>query len=386
MKNKIVLIFLLATFATLTINAQMLLPDGDACFEKGNYTCALSNYQEAYKVDDGSLKQVIQKKIDQAKLCLDNIKAADRAFNLGSFLDAKTNYQKVVLVNPNDTYAKNRIEICEQRLNSPSTTNTTLSVSIKTLNFPKYGGTQTITVNTDASDYSITGLPPWCTVHKYSNSFVVVCNKNQGDNIRSYDFKVTANDKTEKIVIIQSGSTQSSSFKTKTSRPTYKSYNCFNCPKTNDVFGLSVGYLQNNKKYFEGYQIGLRIEPLFKYGFGLNTGLNFEAYKAPNDVEFSLYSINLPIHLQYRFNFSKWFNVFAYGGTGIHFVFSSEYEESVTPIVAALEYGAGIRVNRIQFTAGISEFYMNLGDNSSPMQLLYNEVCERWGITLSYMF
>ncbi|MBK8855702.1 MAG: hypothetical protein IPN10_16755 [Saprospiraceae bacterium] len=133
---------------------------------------------------------------------------------------------------------------------------------------------------------------------------------------------------------------------------------CFNCPKSKNPLGIEVGYsMQDIGNYnMEIVQFGFKVEPLFKYGFGFNTGINLQGYSR-NLFEnqlfnngFEAYAVNIPVHLEYRFNFSKWFNIFAFGGAGINFYTESSFSEFTYPV--SLDYGAGLRINRIQFTLG----------------------------------
>jgi len=122
---------------------------------------------------------------------------------------------------------------------------------------------------------------------------------------------------------------------------------------------LTAGYIDYD--YSEGVLLGLKAEPLFKYGFGLNTGINFEAisYKL-NDIFDGfdgVYAVNIPLHLEYRFNFSKWFNLFLYGGIGLNFKTNASFDYYDLPVT--LEYGTGLRIDHVQFNIGKSSY---LGD------------------------
>ncbi|MBK8369788.1 MAG: hypothetical protein IPL20_00120 [Saprospiraceae bacterium] len=135
-------------------------------------------------------------------------------------------------------------------------------------------------------------------------------------------------------------------------------------------------------------QFGFKVEPLFKYGFGFNTGINLQGYSR-NLFEnqlfnngFEAYAVNIPVHLEYRFNFSKWFNIFAFGGAGINFYTESSFSEFTYPV--SLDYGAGLRINRIQFTLGKSSLlgdfkdFNKIGQDIKPYKQL--------STTLAYMF
>ncbi|MDR1793483.1 MAG: hypothetical protein LBR36_08635, partial [Bacteroidales bacterium] len=187
---------------------------------------------------------------------------------------------------------------------------------------------------------------------------------------------VNAGDKSKRIYVTQKGKKD-----------------CSNNPKTRDIWGLTVGYAHNhhsNKyaKYGYGYygydtshympngsshgmQIGIRAEPLFKYGFGLNTGVYADFYF--ND----LWAINIPLHFEYRGNFSKWFSMFAYCGLGANFV--ADYALNTYLIPINLEYGGGFRINHVQFNIG-SE--LNLWDLSWQNGAFQRKLI----VSISYMF
>ena len=137
------------------------------------------------------------------------------------------------------------------------------------------------------------------------------------------------------------------------STPSRKSYyrEPWNSPDEPKIIGLSLGYVTKqwaasydgqvdkfgyweDKEYLTGIQVGIRVEPQFKYGFALNTGLYYEYYFSNTDnttindeynrplscsgglEEHNLY---LPIHLEYRLHFSDNFNVFFFGGVGLDY-------------------------------------------------------------------
>ncbi|MBP5636333.1 MAG: hypothetical protein J6X25_02290 [Bacteroidales bacterium] len=69
--------------------------------------------------------------------------------------------------------------------------------------FDAAGGREIFFVDTNASDYSVTGLPSWCVLeNKSRTSFILVCTSNPGD-ARSFVFHVTAGPKTVKINVSQ---------------------------------------------------------------------------------------------------------------------------------------------------------------------------------------
>ena len=146
-----------------------------------------------------------------------------------------------------------------------------------------------------------------------------------------------------------------------------------------DVFG--------EDKYTNGVQFGVRIDPQFRYGFGINTGLYYEYYfdksQDRNEEGIDYYcraeehSLYMPIHLKYSLNFSKWFQLAFYGGVGLDYGISGEIyarsngetlnsrtqydaELDMERFNASLEYGAAIRVNRFQMNVSMSKGLINM--------------------------
>ncbi len=143
---------------------------------------------------------------------------------------------------------------------------------------------------------------------------------------------------------------------------------------------MTVGYIQKTTNYYyglnkianDGIQVGVRAEPLFKYGFGLNTGLNLEGYFSDDSGE--KYAANVPLHLEYRFNFSKMFNLFVYGGAG--FNLGSNSSLNAINVYTTSEYGAGMRINHVQFNVGQSSLLTGAVNNDFKKSF----------ISISYMF
>ena len=482
MKRIVILLF--TVIITLPAYSQSSLQDGDRCFERGDYTCAEAKYNDAFRLTSGQNKRIAEIKRDRAKECTAFIKTANNAFANKNYRVAKENYQKVLELNPKDEYVKNQLDKCDDLLKPPAVT---LSASKTSLSFSSSGGSESVTVATNASSYSVNNLPPWCTVQKNTGSFKITCNSNSGSTTRTGHFTVTAEDKTVRINVSQSGmrNTQGTTLSVSEERLSFSSSGgrseeievysnadtysilyvpswcsvrmydgyfvvscdanysgqtrsnwfavvaggkevkvyinqtsttrrssaythtytrnkanvCFNCPKTKDTWGLTLGYVQKAfySSYLDGIQFGLRIEPLFKHGFGLNTGLLFEYYSNDlyyydsgygsgsyaNEVNSELYALNVPLHLEYRLNFSKWFNIFAYGGVGFNFVTSSKYSGEYS-LPATFEYGCGVRINHVQFNMGKSSLIgdfkdiKSFDDNLIPYQNLV--------ISASYMF
>lgn len=192
-----------------------------------------------------------------------------------------------------------------------------------------------------------------------------------------------------------------------------KRYNhSFNEKKDDYFMGLSIGYVQkqwtfdfkdgssekggfwDDSKQISGVQAGIRVNPQFGYGFGLNTGLYYEYYYSKSDrmnytddygqytgtlQEHALY---LPVHLEYRMNFSKYFQLFFYGGIGLDYGLANSikwvdcdddsYSETINNIYDSddcpdwqrfnysLEYGGGIRTSHLQLNFTMSQGLRNM--------------------------
>lgn len=298
-----------------------------------------------------------------------------------------------------------------------------LSVSTQNLSFSSSGGTQKIIVNTNADSYITYNYPDWCTVTKYNNYIIIFCRNNDHYKPRECVFNIKAGEIIQNIRI---------------SQKERQTPGCINCPQGKKTpLGFSIGYVSKQwvykidnsvEKYgiwdgtenVEGVQLGLRIEPLFKGGFGINTGIFYEYYYSQSgtntakytDVDryynytsdFSEHSIHVPIDLEYRFNFSRHFNLFFYGGASIDYgIFSeitsteegdtqpyytddnvydlSDYDYPVR-FNASLDLGGGIRINRIQINAGVSLGKINISRRSNYIVNQNKNII----VDLSYMF
>jgi tetratricopeptide (TPR) repeat protein len=395
MKRSVIVLFVF--LVTLSARSQTPLQAGDACFDKGDYTCAKAKYTEAFNSATGKDKQIAEIKLTRTNWCAEHIALANQAYNSKNYKSAKENYQSVLDSNPKDSYAKSQLELCNNALNPPSATTTptvsqsdtvekqqetatTLTTSKQNISFTASGNRTIVVVKTNASGYQIQHLPSWCTVNKHNTWFSINGSANNSTQSRSDWFKVVAGDKEVKITVNQAGIPITNS--TATNKNKVKS--CFNCPKTKDTWGLTLGYAQMD--YLEGLQFGLKAEPLFKYGFGLNTGILLEAYTnkelSSETNDFTMYALNIPLHLEYRLNFSKWFNIFAYGGAGFNAIIDSLSDDYAFPV--CFEYGGGLRVSHVQFNLGRSLY---LGDFRDIQKFGINiKLYQNLVVSISYMF
>ncbi len=227
------------------------------------------------------------------------------------------------------------------------------------------------------------------------------------------------------------GSYTGNSTSSSTTNYTHSSYSYrkrhkpFNCPnEDHPVAGFSVGYVQkqwsvksdgekfkvgywDDSKYISGVQAGIRVEPLFKYGFGIDTGLYYEFYyskskpQTSDGVEFSPsmqdHSLYLPIHAEYRLNFSDSFQAFFYGGVGFNLVVASsiktnsdilEYDEDdayrsldFKKFNASVEFGGGLRYSCFQLNFTMSKGLLKMNSSDEIMIKQNKMMCN-----LSVMF
>jgi len=446
MKQIIILFF--AVIATFSVYTQTYIQDGDRCFDSADYTCAVTNYDNAFKNASGKDKQIAEIKLTRAKWCAEHIKTANQAFSFKNYATAKDEYQKVLDSNPEDSHAQSQIVKCDNALNPPKLRKATtaeltdiwnnkygvqpqrrqnlinvgidpddaqtrinagegkpqeerqvinLSVSKSNLYFPANGGTSDqIKVYSGVNTYFVPFgyVPTWCTIKTYSGYFTVTASPNPNYTSRKDWFKVTAGDTEVKIEVEQFGSSNTNakqSEKTTTEKISIKHSNkCFNCPKMQDNWGLTLGFAPKslNNSLMDYAQFGLKYEPLFKYGFGLNTGIIFEGYSQNVFNEqlfqngFDYYAVNVPLHLEYRFNFSKWFNLFAYGGLGFNAITYPDFNNYSLP--ATFEYGGGFRISHVQFNVGKSLYLGNL--NNEQNFVTYTEEYQKLFFSVSYMF
>lgn len=207
-----------------------------------------------------------------------------------------------------------------------------------------------------------------------------------------------------------SSATSSSSYTSSySSHSHYKPYHGpFNKKQDSYWGGLSFGYIQkqwvyeedgdkdkygmfDDAKYMNGIQAGIRVDPQFGAGFGMNSGLFYEyCWDKSDDYhdEYGTYhytyeehGIYMPVHLKFTMNFSKWFQLSLYGGIGMNYVFAGNLylrddgetygsedvfseEDDFSRFNLMLEYGASIRIRGIQFDFNLSRGLTNWSDTS----------------------
>lgn len=317
------------------------------------------------------------------------------------------------------------------RVNISQEGGTTLSLSIQDLHFDEDGGSAYVMVTSNTAWNIGTGVQSWGHLqidNKLESVFVKVDANNSISNRKDF-FTIKADDKELKVNITQDGkrkqnrSTPSNSSISRTSSNytqtnTYNNYpynsstwsrrGHFNSKMDNYWGGLSVGYIQkqwtyeytngetekmgmfDDDKYLQGVQAGLRIDPQFGAGFGMNSGLFYEYCWAKSNDEYDEYGayyytykehgLYLPLHLKFTMNYSKWFQLSIYGGGGVNYAISGKAylkDEDETYDSAEvfseddwrrwnfmLEYGASLRINALQFDFTMSKGLNDWSDNN----------------------
>ncbi|MDE6770522.1 MAG: hypothetical protein K2J78_12430 [Muribaculaceae bacterium] len=184
-------------------------------------------------------------------------------------------------------------------------------------------------------------------------------------------------------------------------------HHSFNEAKDDFCMSYSLGYVQKKWVYhapdytegtnafgedkpMNGIQVGIRVDPQFGYGLGINTGLFYEYYFSKSDEMFDEglqyhftaeeHCLYMPIHFKYSLNFSKWFQLALYGGLGLDYglkgrIYMRCEGETLTSLNmynneldmkrfnTSLEYGAAMRINHFQINFTVSKGLINMSDN-----------------------
>lgn len=92
----------------ITAYSQNYLKIATACFEKGDYECAKTNY-ENYKLHAGKRAKDVSDKIKNANTCQYLLSLAHNLYLVGNHVKALEEYQQVLELNPNDPLALEQI-------------------------------------------------------------------------------------------------------------------------------------------------------------------------------------------------------------------------------------------------------------------------------------
>ncbi|HCD76978.1 MAG TPA: hypothetical protein DEQ27_01045, partial [Prevotella sp.] len=141
-------------------------------------------------------------------------------------------------------------------------------------------------------------------------------------------------------------------------------------------------------KSLHGIQAGINLQPCFKFGLGLYTGLFYEFYYSSNDNydydKFMEHCGYIPVHLYYQIPFAKKIALSTHGGLGFSYAFYGMYKpkddtyDNMTDFYGkdyypkrfnmTMDIGASLRLGPIQlnfqYSKGINDHksYSILGD------------------------
>lgn len=179
----------------------------------------------------------------------------------------------------------------------------------------------------------------------------------------------------------------------------HRSFNPFEIDYRKRISGISFAYVQKwlnvsdgkgskgmdyggQERHMHGLQVGVPIQPYFKYGLGLITGIYYEAYflDYPDDnvkemVEHNMY---IPLDLQFRLPISTEFSIYACGGVAMDWSMATKYKAGdisydvdykedywVNPLNFSAEVGAGIQYKALQASF---KYQWGLNNNSTYIQ------------------
>lgn len=106
-------------FFSLTASAQTYTELADGYFSQGKYQNAIDGYNIAFSNEASSTHQTaIKNKKTTAEKCLTLLNLANSLLHNKSYFAAKAEYKKILSLNPNDSYVKSRITLCDNGLNA----------------------------------------------------------------------------------------------------------------------------------------------------------------------------------------------------------------------------------------------------------------------------
>ena len=193
-----------------------LLKDAQDLFAAGDYSAAVTKFQEAVNKLSGRERNIAQIQLGTAQTCVTALSKAKAAESSKDFDTAINEYQKIIDANPNDTKVKGLQEAARK---SKREANPTLTVSKSSLSFSSSGGTQTITVNCSMDWTLVDQTSSICSVSRSGNVITVTCTSNSTTSARNTSFLVkTVNGaKEQRISISQTGRVSTSSTTSSTS-------------------------------------------------------------------------------------------------------------------------------------------------------------------------
>lgn len=101
-------------------------------------------------------------------------------------------------------------------------------------------------------------------------------------------------------------------------------------------------WLDGESSWLSGVQVGIDVQPCFKWGLGIYTGLFYEYYfSSNNDYEYSNFQdheLYIPVHALFRFPFSRKFALWVHGGLGFNYGLSAKFKASDSDYAEDLDY------------------------------------------------
>jgi tetratricopeptide (TPR) repeat protein len=120
MKRFILSVLFLSVGAVAFGQKEDPLKKGDNCFAGGDYRCASGNYQSYLRQHPNSPNQkTVEEKKMKADSCIIWQMHAEASLTKKDYPDAKANCEKILKLNPGDTYVQKQLTLCDQNLSGP---------------------------------------------------------------------------------------------------------------------------------------------------------------------------------------------------------------------------------------------------------------------------
>lgn len=276
---------------------------------------------------------------------------------------------------------------------------TYLSSTTNNLNFSSGSETKVITINSNKQWHVVTLNNEMFHVKVIGNLVYITCNRNKSEarRMKYLEIKTDDNVKSLSIAIHQQGRE-----------------NKFNESKTSDRWSFATTYTPDLSRRDDvlfdqkpGYGFGFRYEPQFGWGFGMDLGATIQGFyqSSPHLLDNSQMAhylekmmFSIPLRLEYRANFSRWFNIFVSSGIGLNFVVDREsnWNQPLT-----FDMSAGFRIDRVQarmerryrldnrstdYLFGLDFLFPSSDTRQNRDHPAFNnpENEESWGLSLSY--
>ena len=114
--KKVILLLGAFVFRNLAFSQVSSIQDGNNCFTKGDYACAIDKYKVGLVTTDQMQKRIASSNLKVAEACLRLLRSADSAYSANNFLKAKEYYQSVLNENAKDEYARTRFKLAQNKL------------------------------------------------------------------------------------------------------------------------------------------------------------------------------------------------------------------------------------------------------------------------------